>query len=84
MMGPEAALVSERFAELRRVGGYVGALPLRSGPMYAEAAAQAYLEPPCHQPGAWARLRAALRSRGSVERDAPAWTVAAAPIVVKD
>lgn len=85
MMGPEAALVSDRIAELRALGKCAGAVKPRAAVMYAEAAVQAYLEPPARSPGAWARLRAALRGRPVAERGGEAaWTVAAAPIVVKE
>ena len=85
MMGPEAALVAARFAELRGVGGYVSPAPPRVGPMYAEAAAQAHLEPPARRAGAWARLWAALRGRGAAKAEPQAaWTVAAAPVAAKD
>jgi len=83
MMGPEAALVSDRLAEMRRRGGYAADLPPCFVPMYAEAAARARLEPPAYRPGVWARLRAAVRGRAAPAPGA-AWTVAAAPIVAKE
>lgn len=85
MMGPEAAQVAARLAELRGMGGYVGPMPPVAGPMYAEVAVRAHLEPPAARAGAWARLRAVLRRRGA-RREEPgaAWTVAAAPVVEKE
>jgi hypothetical protein len=85
MMGPEAALVAARLAELRGMGGYVGPMPPVASPMYAEAAVQAHLEPPEVRAGPWARLRAALHGRGG-RRAEPraAWTVAAAPVLMKE
>lgn len=84
-MGPEAALVSDRLAELRALGKTARAVPLRAGSMYAKAAVGAYLEPPAQRPGAWARFRAALHGRRVAEDyGEAAWSVAAAPIVVQD
>jgi len=84
-MGPEAAVLSERMAEMRRWGGYAEDLPLQAVPMYAEAAARARLEGPTYRFGMWARLRAAFHGRGiPVRGSGAAWTVAAAPIVTKD
>jgi len=85
MMGPEAALITARLTEMRRLGGYPVDLPSSAVPMYAEAAARARLEPFEYRSGAWARLRAMLPSRGARGRDSQApWSVAAAPIAVKD
>jgi len=84
-MGPEAALVSERLAAMRRLGGYAGDLPACAVPMYAEVAARARLEPPTYRPGVLARLRAAFHGRGAPARGREAaWTVAAAAIAVKE
>lgn len=85
MMGPEAAMVTARWTEMRRLGGYPLDLPASAVPMYAEAAARARLEPPAYRPSAWARLRAVLPGRSAPGRETKAtWSVAAAPIVVKD
>lgn len=85
MMGPEAAQVAGRLAELRGMGGYVGPMPSVWSPMYADAAVRSHLDPPAVRAGAWARLRAALRGRGArrAERKV-AWTVAAAPVVATE
>jgi len=85
MMGPEAALVSERLTELRRLGGQPRHLPPHVVPMYAEVAARARLEPPAFRLGFGARIRAALRGRLTPMRaTGTAWTVAGAPIVAKE
>ncbi|HYB78799.1 MAG TPA: hypothetical protein VEG66_03430 [Thermoplasmata archaeon] len=85
MMGPEAALVSERLTELRRLGGQPRHLPPHAVPMYAEAAARARLEPPAYRLGLRARFRAALRGRlAPVRVPVATWTVAGAPIVAKE
>ena len=84
-MGPEAALVTARLTEARRLGGYPVDLPPSAVPMYAEAAARARLEPFASRSSAWGRLRAVLFGRGVSGRDSKsAWMVAAAPIVAKD
>jgi len=90
MMGPEAALVSARIADLRALGGYVGPRTVAMGPMYAEVAARVHLEPfeapqaPAREPGVWARILGALRhSPAKRAEPRPDWTVAAAPIVEK-
>jgi len=85
MMGPEAALVTARLTDMRRLGGYPVDLPSSAVPMYAEAAARARLEPFDYRSRAWARLRAVFPGRGALGRESKApWSVAAAPIAVKD
>ena len=85
MMGPEAAMVAERLAAMRRLGGYAEDLPARAVPMYAEAAARARLDPPTYHPGVVARLLRVFQGRRApVRRPGAAWSVAAAAIVVKD
>jgi hypothetical protein len=91
MMGPEAALVSARIADLRRLGGYAGPDAPKMGPMYAEVAARVHLEPfwaaeaPGRRAGVWARFRAAVRRPAARRAELGAgWTVAAAPIVAQD
>jgi hypothetical protein len=85
MMGPEAALVSDRIAELRRLGEDAEAIALRAEPLYAAAAVPREMEPPSHRLGLWARLGEALRARAELARDAGgARSVAAAPVVAAD
>lgn len=90
MMGPEAAVVSERIAEIRALGHCARVSMPKAGPMYAEVAALGQLEPffaferPARWRGVWARLRGAFgRPEARDGESGPGWTVAAAPIVTK-
>jgi len=66
-MGPEAAVLSARIAELRAFTIDDAAETVRDAPLWVEAAVLAARdpvfaeEPPAERPGAWARLRRALR-----------------------
>jgi hypothetical protein len=85
MMGPEAALVSDRIAELRRLGEDADAVPLGTDLPYVVAAVPREIEPPSHRLGLWARLGVALRERGQLGHDpGRARSIAAAPVVAAD
>lgn len=90
-MGPEAAVVSARIADLRALGGYAGPEAPKGAAMYAEVAARVHLEQvelaqtPDRRGGVWGRLRAAVRRRVARRAEpGPGWTVAAAPIATMD
>lgn len=91
MMGPEAALVSARIAELRALGRFRGPKMPKVGPMYAEVAARVRWEPfyPDERSiprwAVWVRIRAVFRRPKARRADSrPDWTVAASPIVAKE
>ena len=90
MMGPEAALLTARMAELRGMTAYIPPMMPKDAPLYAEAAARAHLrplradEPPVRRRAVVTRLRDALGLRANPRAEPPAeWLVAAAPIASK-